>query len=132
MLLRGYLPGMMEFTRPGTGSNHIMPLFMTTPVPFGTMPEPKPAIRVLVMDTALPSASMAQRCVVPESSAGALASNTRDGAPSSNAHGSPGAISPSESGEIPARRLSVYPSDTMPFQGTSTKAGSAMYLNLSA
>ena len=44
MLLSGYFPGMIELTLPGTGSNHIMPLFITTPVLFGTMPEPNPAM----------------------------------------------------------------------------------------
>ena len=107
MLFRGYLPGMIELTRPGTGSNHIIPLFITTPVPFGTNPEPKPAMSVLVSDTALPSASIAQRCVVPESSIGALAGNFSPGTPASKAHGSPGSISHKRCASMSPRRRSA-------------------------
>ena len=35
-----------------------MPLFIMTPVPFGMMPEPKPDIIVLVIETPLPSESV--------------------------------------------------------------------------
>ena len=69
----------MELMRPGTGSNHIMPLFIMTPVPLGMMPEPKPDIMVLVRETALPSPSVTQRWVVPLSSAGRLAGRTLTG-----------------------------------------------------
>ena len=133
MLLSGSLPGAMELMRPGTGSNHIMPLFMITPVPLGMMPEPKPDIIVFVMETALPSPSVTTRWVVP--------CPRRDGwrgerwsvpcppapmgLPAST--GAVHAVLP-----IDARRSSVYSSETRPFQGTSANAGSARYWKRSA
>ena len=93
MLLRARLPGWMEFTRPGTGSNHIIPLFITISVPEGTNPDRKLAIKVLVSQIALPSASIAQMCVVPASNVGALPDSLGPAGPSSNAHGSPERIS---------------------------------------
>ena len=65
MLFSGSLPGAIELTWPGTGSNHIMPLLRITPVRPATTPEPKPDISVLVSDTALPSPSITHRWVVP-------------------------------------------------------------------
>ena len=65
MLLSGSLRGAIELTWPGTGSNHIMPLLRTTPVPAATTPEPKPDISVLVSETALPAPSITHRWVVP-------------------------------------------------------------------
>ena len=72
ILFRGYFPGKIEFIRPGTGSYHIIPLFMIIPVPLGTIPEPKPDIMVFVIDTALPLLSITARCVVPLSGCGEL------------------------------------------------------------
>ena len=74
MLFKGYFPGATELTLPGTGSYHIMPLFMTTPVPLGMIPEPNPDIIVFVIDTALPSPSITAKCVVPLSGLGVLGS----------------------------------------------------------
>ena len=132
MLLRGSLPGMIELMRPGMGSHQSMPLFITTPVPLGTIPDPNPPPTVLVRETALPSESMAHRWVVPVSKAGRLAgSASRDLRPSST-HGSPGAYSAGALSVIEARRRLVYESETRPSQGTSTCSGSAMYRKRSA
>ena len=90
MLLRGNLPGAMEFTRSGSGSNHIMPLFMMTPDPLGMMPEPKADMTVLVSETALPLPSMTTRWVVPLSRAGLLAASRVAGCLPSWTQGSPG------------------------------------------
>ena len=64
MLASGLLPGAIELTRPGTGSNHIMPLFMGMPVSGSTTLEPKRESSVLVSATMLPSRSTTERCVV--------------------------------------------------------------------
>ena len=61
MLFKGYLPGATELTRPGTGSYHIIPLFITMPVPFGTIPDPKPDMIVFVIETAFPCPSITHR-----------------------------------------------------------------------
>src|SRR3990167_1753814 len=61
MLLRPFLNGAIEFGDPGTGLNHIIPSFITTPVPRGTIPEPNPAMMVLVSDTKPPRPSAAHR-----------------------------------------------------------------------
>ena len=72
MLFKGYLPDEMEFTLPGTGSYHIMPLFMMTPEFLGMIPDPNPDIMVFVMETAFPSLSITAKCVVPVSGDGLL------------------------------------------------------------
>ena len=64
MLHSGRLPGAMEFGEPGRGSNHIMPLFSSTPV-FGSSTRlPIEDISVVVIATVVPSASHTVRCVV--------------------------------------------------------------------
>ena len=45
------LRGWMELTRPGSGSNQVMPLFSKMPVVFATTPEPNNSPRVDVNDT---------------------------------------------------------------------------------
>ena len=90
MLFNGYLPGAIELTRFGVGSYHIIPLFMTIPVPLGMIPDPNPDIIVLVIETALPSPSITARWVVPLSGLGLLLSNTNFGSLPSSIQGFPG------------------------------------------
>ena len=54
----------MEFGRPGRGSNHITPLFMSTPVAGNMTREPKSESRVWVRATRLPSRSTTLKWVV--------------------------------------------------------------------
>ena len=61
MLHSGRRPPSTEFGPPGRGSNHIMPLFISTPVPGSMIRDPKPDMMVCVKDTTLPSASATQR-----------------------------------------------------------------------
>ena len=61
ILFNGYFPGEIELTRFGVGSYHIIPLFITIPVPLGIIPDPNPDIIVLVIETALPSPSITAR-----------------------------------------------------------------------
>ena len=64
MLESGRFAGAIEFGRPGRGSNHMMPLFISTPVSGSSTLLPKTDSRVCVSDTKLPSASTTLRCVV--------------------------------------------------------------------
>ena len=64
MLQSGRLPGAMAFALPGVGSNHITPLFMSTPVPGRTMREPMEESSVVVIAIIMPSRSATVRCVV--------------------------------------------------------------------
>ena len=69
MLHSGRLPGAIEFGMPGRGSNHIMPLFSSTPDCGSSTRLPNEDISVVVIATVLPSASHAVRCVVQLSAA---------------------------------------------------------------
>ena len=69
MLHSGRLPGAIEFGAPGRGSNHIMPLFSSTPDCGSSTRLPNEDISVVVIATVLPSASHAVRCVVQLSAA---------------------------------------------------------------
>src|SRR4051812_6634077 len=69
MLHRGRLPGAIEFGVPGRGSNHIMPLFSSTPDCGSSTRLPKEDISVVVIATQLPLASQTVRCVVQLSAA---------------------------------------------------------------
>jgi hypothetical protein len=51
------LPGPIDATDPGTGSNHIVALLSVMPVPLTTTADPKAAPSVEVSDTRLPSRS---------------------------------------------------------------------------
>src|SRR5688572_31744484 len=64
MLLSGRAPGRIEFGLPGTGSNHIMPLFIRMPVEGDSTNEPKRDRRVWVQATTLPSLSATQKWLV--------------------------------------------------------------------
>ena len=67
MLLKGRLPGAIEFGRPGRGSNHMMPLFHRMPVEGSMTLEPKIESNVCVSaTTTLPCASATLKCVVQE------------------------------------------------------------------
>lgn len=57
-------PGASELGRPGTGSNHIMPLFISKPVDGDTTRDPKIDSRVCVCATMLPCRSTTEKCVV--------------------------------------------------------------------
>ena len=67
MLESGVLPPATEFGRPGSGSNHIMPLLSSTPVPGVVTRLPQSERRVCVQETAMPSRSITLRCVVEPS-----------------------------------------------------------------
>ena len=69
ILVSGRLPGAMEFACPGRGSNQIMPLFISTPVPGNTTRLPMEDINVVVIATIVPSVSHTVRCVVQVSAA---------------------------------------------------------------
>ena len=64
MLLSGRAPGRIEFGLPGTGSNHIMPLFIRMPVEGDSTNEPKRDSSVWVQATTLPSLSATQKWLV--------------------------------------------------------------------
>ena len=64
MLHSGRLPGAIEFGVPGRGSNHIMPLFSSTPDCGSSTRLPIDDISVVVIATVVPSASHTVRCVV--------------------------------------------------------------------
>ena len=64
MLHSGRLPGAIEFGVPGRGSNHIMPLFSSTPDCGSSTRLPIEDISVVVIATVVPSASHTVRCVV--------------------------------------------------------------------
>jgi hypothetical protein len=64
MLESGRLPGAIAFGTPGRGSNHMMPLFMSSPVSGRMTREPNSDSRVCVSATMLPSPSTTQKCVV--------------------------------------------------------------------
>ena len=132
ILFRGYLPGAIEFTLPGIGSYHIIPLFITTPVPLGIIPDPKPDMMVFVIETALPSESITVKCVVPESGDGALLSSTCSGDLPSSTQGFQGFMFCIWFGSMYDALFSEYASLIKPFQGTSACSGSAIYWNLSA
>ena len=69
MFVSGRLPGAIELGWPGRGSNHITPLFISTPEPGSTTRLPIDDSRVVVIATTVPSASQALRCVVQVSAA---------------------------------------------------------------
>jgi hypothetical protein len=69
MLQSARLPGAIEFGTPGRGSNHIMPLFSSTPDCGSSTRLPNEDISVVVIATVLPSASHVVRCVVQLSAA---------------------------------------------------------------
>ncbi len=64
MLVSGRLPGAMALGVPGAGSNHITPLFMSTPDFGSTTREPMEESRVVVIATIIPSLSQAVIWVV--------------------------------------------------------------------
>src|SRR5680860_1541179 len=64
MFARGRLRPATEFGRPGSGSNHIMPLLSSTPVPGATTRLPHAVSNVWVIATTLPALSAVLRCVV--------------------------------------------------------------------
>ena len=64
MLQSGRAPGAMALALPGRGSNHIMPLFISTPVEGSTTRLPIEESSVVVTATRLPSRSTTVRCVV--------------------------------------------------------------------
>src|SRR5687768_12755158 len=68
MLVRGLLPGASELGEPGRGSNHMMPLFMSTPVEGSTTFDPNTDSSVWVSATMLPWRSTTLRCVVVDGS----------------------------------------------------------------
>src|SRR5689334_24448237 len=70
MLHSARLPGAIEFGTPGRGSNHIMPLFSTTPDCGSSTRLPNDDISVVVIATVLPSASQVVRWVVQLSAEG--------------------------------------------------------------
>ena len=74
MLVSGRLPGPTELGRPGVGSNHMTPLFISTPVPGSTTRLPMEDSSVVVMATMVPAASQVVRCVVQLSAASGSAS----------------------------------------------------------
>ena len=61
MLESGFLPPSIELGRPGSGSNHIMPLFMMTPSSGIVTRLPQRLSRVCVNDTATPFLSITLR-----------------------------------------------------------------------
>ena len=67
MLESGVLPPATELGRPGSGSNHIMPLLSSTPVPGTVTRLPHSDSSVWVQETAMPSRSMTLRWVVEPS-----------------------------------------------------------------
>src|SRR5262249_36307982 len=64
MLLSGRAPGRIELGRPGTGSNHIMPLLSRMPVAGDSTNEPKRDSRVWVHAATLPSRSTTEKWLV--------------------------------------------------------------------
>src|SRR5271170_1558991 len=64
ILVSGRLPGAIEFGWPGRGSNHITPLFSSTPDVGSTTRLPIDDSNVVVTATIVPSASQAVRWVV--------------------------------------------------------------------
>ena len=64
MLVSGRLPGPMAFGVPGRGSNHITPLFISTPERGSTTRLPIDDSNVVVIATIIPSASQTVRWVV--------------------------------------------------------------------
>ena len=59
MFESGRTPGVIEFGQPGTGSHHMIPLFIVTPVRGITTFEPNADMTVCVHVTILPSPSTA-------------------------------------------------------------------------
>ena len=64
ILHKGCLPGAIELGRPGSGSNHMMPLFIRIPVSGNSKRDPKTDSSVWVSATTLPSRSVTFRWVV--------------------------------------------------------------------
>src|SRR5581483_7211564 len=64
MLLSGFAPPRIEFALPGTGSNHMTPLYMTMPVEGDITKEPKRDSKVWVQATTLPSLSTTLKWLV--------------------------------------------------------------------
>ncbi len=60
------LPDAIELGCPGSGLNHIIPLFIRIPDSGSTYLLPKIESSVCVSETMLPSLSITQRCVVQE------------------------------------------------------------------
>lgn len=63
-MARHRLPGPSELGLPGTGSNHMMPLFSSTPVAGDTTRAPKIESSVCVTEQMLPCLSTTLKCVV--------------------------------------------------------------------
>src|SRR5262245_32351826 len=72
-LPRQRLPPASELGLPGSGSNHMMPLFMSRPVEGDTTHEPKIDKSVCVTEHMLPCASTMLKCVVQEGACAASA-----------------------------------------------------------
>src|ERR1700730_18192564 len=86
------LRGLIEFTRPGSGSNQVMPLFSRMPVPLATTADPNNSPSVDVHATMLRSASTTFTCVVQPSPPALLLALGRPLVPAAagwNRHGSP-------------------------------------------
>ena len=69
MLVSGRLPGAIEFGWPGRGSNHITPLFISTPDSGSTTRLPMEDSSVVVIATIPPASSHTVRWVVQLSAA---------------------------------------------------------------
>ena len=69
--IRQRFDGATEFGRPGSGSNHMMPLFISNPVEGETTDEPKADSSVWVIEIMLPCRSTMAKCVVQDGAFGA-------------------------------------------------------------
>ena len=78
ILVSGRLPGPTLLGWPGRGSNHITPLFISTPLSGSTTRLPIDDSSVVVIATIVPSASHTVRCVVQLSAAFGSASPKPD------------------------------------------------------
>ena len=105
-------------------------LLSRTPVRSAVIREPYGVLIVIVSATALPSESVADRCVVPASRAGSPGPSTRIGrSPSSQRHG---ARCHQAVGARRARSCAAYGFATRREAGTETKSGSPTNASVSA
>src|SRR3546814_20509085 len=80
--IRQRLPGPSELAFPGSGSNHMTPLFSSRPVDGDTTRDPKDDSRVWVTAIMLPSPSTTEKWVVEAGAAGSSFSPSPSPSPS--------------------------------------------------